>query len=67
MNYGRETLRKAGQAFLDADRAYAEALVPRAKSQEQPIATMTRGIPLEDIINMVRRHNISWQGVNRPY
>ena len=46
MGYGREMLRKAGSMMLDADAAYARALVP--KGTDAPFAKATRGSSLRE-------------------
>jgi len=45
----REQLRKAGQYLLDKDRQYAEAVGKHIDPNKQPIAEMTRAVPIGDI------------------
>lgn len=47
MAYGRDMLRKAGQAILDMDERYANALFNKGDSQ---FVQGTRGLPLRDAI-----------------
>lgn len=57
MNYGvkralastRKGLRKAGQAIVDFDTAYAQKVQKGIDPQKDPIGEMTRGVPLKDL------------------